>query len=104
MLEICDALQRCKGGVQYQLGLTGGLMPRVRRRAAIALTFAEREEVSRGLCAGGTLRSIARGLGRAPSTVSREVARHQGRSGYRANHADYEASVSALRPSPAAWH
>ena len=100
MLEICDALQRCKSAVQYQLNLSGGLMPRVRRRAAIALTFAEREEISRGLCAGGSLRSIARGLDRAPSTVSREVARHHSRAGYRANHADYEASVSALRPKP----
>jgi IS30 family transposase len=100
MEEICDALRRSCSAVRYQLSLSGGLLPRVRRRSARALTFAEREEVSRGVCAGRSLRSIARGLGRAPSTVSREVARHWGRSGYRANHADYEASVAALRPKP----
>jgi IS30 family transposase len=98
--EICDALRRSWASVLEQLSLSGGLQPRVRRRAARALTFAEREEVSRGLCAGRSLRCIARGLGRAPSTVSREVARHWGRYGYRANHADYEASVAALRPKP----
>jgi IS30 family transposase len=62
--------------------------------------MAEREEISRGLCAGESMRSIARGLGRAASTISREVARHSGRQGYRANHADYEAWVSAQRPKP----
>ncbi len=62
--------------------------------------MAEREEISRGLGSGESLRSIARRLARAPSTVSREVARHGGRARYRANHADYEASVSALRPKP----
>jgi IS30 family transposase len=98
--EICHALGRKWSSVLEQLALSGGLQPRVRRRAARALTVAEREEVSRGLCAGRSLRCIARGLGRAPSTVSREVARHWGRYGYRANHADYEASVSALRPKP----
>ena len=98
--EIGEALQRCRSGVEWHLTQSGGLAPRLRRRSVIALTFAEREEVSRGLCAGGSLRSIARGLGRAPSTVSREVARHHGRSGYRANHAEYEAAVSALRPKP----
>jgi transposase, IS30 family len=98
--EICDALRRCRSAVGWQLSQSGGLVPRIRRRAAVALTFAEREEVSRGLCAGRSLRSIAQGLGRAPSTVSREVARHWGRSGYRANHADYEASVAARRPKP----
>ena len=77
--EICDALRRSWASVLEQLSLSGGLQPRVRRRPARALTFAEREEVSRGLCAGRSLRCIARGLGRAPSTVSREVARHWGR-------------------------
>jgi IS30 family transposase len=94
------ALHRSGSAVRYQLSLSGGLLPRVRRRAASALTFAEREEVARGVCAGRSLRAIAGGLGRAPSTVSREVARHWGRSGYRANHADYEASVAALRSKP----
>ena len=52
MEEICDALSRTRGAVRWQLAQSGGLLPRVRRRAAVALTLAEREEVSRGLCAG----------------------------------------------------
>jgi IS30 family transposase len=60
----------------------------------------EREEISRGLCAGQSIRSIAGGFGRAASTISREVRRHSGRYGYRANHADYEAWAWALRPKP----
>jgi IS30 family transposase len=60
----------------------------------------EREEISRGLGSGESVRSIARRLARAPSTVSREVARHGGRARYRANHADFEAARSALRPKP----
>lgn len=98
--EICDSLRRSRMAVHRQLLQTGGLEPRIRKRGPKALTMAEREEVSRGLCAGGSLRSIARRLGRAPSTVSREVAGHHGRAGYRANHADYEASLAALRPKP----
>jgi IS30 family transposase len=98
--EICDALGRSWSSVLEQLTLSGGLQPRDRRRAARALTFVEREEVSRGLCGGQSLRCFARGLGRAPSKVSREVARHWDRYGYRANHADCEASVAARRPKP----
>ena len=98
--EICQALKRTPTAVRVQLAERGGIAPQMRRRSALALTFAEREEISRGLCCDGSLRSIARRLGRAPSTVSREVARHRGRRGYRANHAEYEASLSALRPKP----
>ena len=98
--EICEALRCGRSGVHWHLAQSGGLPPPMRRRAPRALTMAEREEVSRGLCVGSSLRSIAKQLGRAPSTVSREVARHGGRLGYRANHADYEASVAALCPKP----
>ena len=62
--------------------------------------MAEREEISRGLAARQSIRCIARHLGRAASTISREVARHRSRYGYRANHADYEAWIWALRPRP----
>ena len=96
--EICHVLKRTAGAVRMQLGQHGGITPHVRRRSALALTLTEREEISRALCCGRSLRSIARSLGRAPSTISREVARHSGRMGYRANHAEYEASLSALRP------
>ncbi|WP_205215173.1 IS30 family transposase [Amycolatopsis albispora] len=64
------------------------------------LSLAEREEISRGLCAGWSLRRIARGLGRAASTVSREVARHGGPVAYRAVVADSAARVRARRPKP----
>jgi len=96
--EICRVLKRTPTAVRVRLAEHGGIAPQMRRRSALVLTFAEREEISRGLSCGGSLRSIARRLGRAPSTVSREVARHGGRLGYRANHAEYEASLSALRP------
>ena len=96
--EICRVLKRTPTAVRVRLAEHGGIAPQMRRRSALVLTFAEREEISRGLSCGGSLRSIARRLGRAASTVSREVARHGGRLGYRANHAEYEASLSALRP------
>jgi IS30 family transposase len=96
--EMCRVLKRVPSAVRVHLGQHGGIAPPIRRRAATALTLAEREEISRGLCSGASLRSIAKRLGRAPSTVCREVTRHSGRLHYRANHADYEASLSALRP------
>src|ERR1700678_1589964 len=76
----------------------GGIAPAVRRRALLALTLREREEISRGLASGSSIREIAKGLERAVSTVSREVARHGGRPAYRASPADGEAWQSALRP------
>jgi IS30 family transposase len=97
--EICQALKRNSSPVHAQLAIRGGIAPPGRVRAVV-LKMAEREEISRGLGSGESVRSIARRLSRAPSTVSREVARHGGRARYRANHADYEASVSALRPKP----
>jgi IS30 family transposase len=98
--EICAALQRVPGAIWFRLRAHGGIAPPLRRRARTALTLAEREEISRGLCSGASMRSIAQRLGRTPSTVSREIARHSGRKDYRANHAEYEASLSALRPKP----
>ena len=75
-----------------------GIAPAVRRRALLALTLREREEISRGLASGSSLREIAKCLERAVSTLSREVARHGGRPAYRASPADGEAWQSALRP------
>jgi IS30 family transposase len=62
----------------------GGIRPRPRRRSRLALTLVEREEISRGVINGGSLRVIAASLGRAVSTVSREVARNGGIGQYRA--------------------
>ncbi|EAQ5964033.1 IS30 family transposase, partial [Salmonella enterica subsp. enterica serovar Senftenberg] len=76
----------------------GGIRPGPRRRAAGRLRFEEREEISRGLAAGRSLRSIAAGLGRSTSTVSREVAAGGGRRRYRAAAADRGAWARATRP------
>ena len=76
----------------------GGIAPLARRRSRLALTLAEREDISRGIASGSSIRAIARGMNRAPSTVSREVTRHGGWPAYRAHDADRQAWVSALRP------
>jgi IS30 family transposase len=77
---------------------SGGWPPVVRRRAARALQRADREEISRGLAAGLTFRAVARQLGRAASTISREVGRHGGRAAYRAHDADAVAWERGRRP------
>ncbi len=77
--------------------LGSGLTRGVDRRAGC---FADREEISRGLAAGRSLRAIAAGLGRAPSTISREVTAHGGRRRYRAAPADQQAWSQAKRPKP----
>ena len=84
--------------IQFMLAQHGGIAPAVRRRSPLTLTLAEREEISRGIASGGSIREIAKGLKRAVSTVSREVARHGGRPLYRASDADQQAWNSALRP------
>jgi hypothetical protein len=76
----------------------GGIVPPVRRRSLLVLTAVEREDISRGLASGSSIRDIAKALQRAASTVSREVVRHGGRPLYRANEADHQAWESALRP------
>jgi len=80
------------------LARNGGIRPAPRRRSCRALTLAEREEISRSVVAGHTIRSIAASLGRAPSTISRELRRNGGRQGYRASQADEAAWVRARRP------
>ncbi len=76
----------------------GGVRPAPRRRAVRHLTLHEREEISRGLARGESLWVIAGRLGRTPSTVSREVARNNGRVRYRAHRADRAAWGRARRP------
>ena len=76
----------------------GGIAPAARQRSRIALSLAEREDISRGIASDSSIRTIASGLGRAASTVSREVTRHGGRAAYRAHDADRQAWKSALRP------
>ena len=91
-------MRRHPSTVRDLLKRSGGIRPVPRRRWELRLSLAEREEISRGLAAGLSLRSIATGLGRAPSTVSREVASNGGRTGYRALAADQAAWVRAARP------
>ena len=69
------ALGSVASTVRRELQYTGGIAPAQRRRSASVLSLIEREEVSRGIAAGGTIRVIAKTLNRAPSTVSQEVAR-----------------------------
>lgn len=76
---IARDLDRSHSTVQGALARSGGIRPAPQRRSRRALSLAEREEVSRGLAAGRSLRAIAAQLGRAPSTVSREIRRNGGR-------------------------
>ena len=80
------------------LAPTGGIRPPPRRRSRLALTLAEREEISRGIARDLSLRAIATQLGRAPSTISREVSRNGGLQRYRASKADEAAWDRARRP------
>jgi IS30 family transposase len=92
--------RRNKTGVLRIVTLHGGIAPAPRRRALAALRLEEREEISRGIAVGQSIRRIAQVLGRAPSTVSREIRRNGGSQGYRANQADRSAWERALRPKP----
>jgi IS30 family transposase len=98
--EIGRAIGKDHVVVHFVLARRGGIAPPRRRRSRRTLTLSEREDISRGIAGGGSLRAIAKGLSRTPSTVSREVARHGGRAQYRANEADQQAWHSALRPKP----
>ena len=74
--DIARALERTKGAIHHVLAFNGGIPPVARRRAPVALRLDEREEISRGIAGGESIRRIAASLRRSPSTVSREVARH----------------------------
>jgi hypothetical protein len=76
----------------------GGIAPAARRRSRLALTLAEREDISRGIASGWPLREIARRLDRAASPVSREITGHGGHPAYRAHDADSQAWEAGLRP------
>jgi IS30 family transposase len=99
VLSIASELgQRSSSNIYRVLEATGGIAPAQRSRSSRVLSFGEREEISRGIAAGDTIRAIARNLKRAVSTVSQEVARHGGRPRYRAAQADDAAWESARRP------
>lgn len=98
MSSIGRVFDRQSSSVFSVISPTGGIRPPVRRRGSGALSLSEREEISRGLSIKHSLRAIAQQLGRAPSTISREVLRNGGSAGYRAAASDQAAWDRALRP------
>ena len=97
--DIARTMGKGEMGLYQVVWAHGGFAPRQRCRSRLALTLPEREEISRGLCARHSIRQIAQGLGRSPSSVSREIARNGGQWWqYRAHLADRRAWDRALRP------
>jgi IS30 family transposase len=97
---IARALGVSPTAIGKRLRRLGGLVPVRRTRSPRVLSSAEREEISRGIAGGQSVRAVARQLHRAPSTISREVQRHGGRARYRARAADAAAWRRARRPQP----
>lgn len=93
-------LNRSGCAVRWLVCRAGGMAPLATKRSELRLSLAEREEISRGVAEGATFAAIAKGLGRAASTVSREVAANGGRSKYRAHAADERAVGLLSRPKP----
>ena len=89
--------------IYFQLAPYGGIRPAPRRRSRLALTLSEREEISRGIVARRSIRSMASLLGRSPSTVSREVCRNGGYDRYRAAVADYRPGSAPVARNDASW-
>ena len=89
--EIGRAFGKDHGSIVFLMSQHGGIAPAVHRRSQRVLTLAEREEISRGIACGLSIREIAQGLQRAASSVSQEMARHGGRPLYRASEADQRA-------------
>ena len=96
--QIAQLFDRNHGSIQRILAESGGIRPDPRYRSRLALTLAEREEISRAVVAGRSIRSIATSLGRAPSTISREIKRNGDQECYRASQADQAAGDRTLRP------
>ena len=98
VVSIARGLRRSTHSLHRVVIAHGGIAPAERTRSVRSLSLGERELISRGLAAGHSLRRIAGDLERAPSTISREIARHGGRTRYRAVEADELAWASARRP------
>jgi IS30 family transposase len=92
------AFGKPSSSIYFQLAPHGGIRPVPRRRSRLALTLSEREEISRGIATAQSARSMARLLGRSPSTVSRELSRNGGYDRYRAALADETAWAQGRRP------
>jgi len=95
---IAELFDHNHSSIQRILAETGGIQPAQRRRSRLALTLAEREEISRSVAAGQSIRSVATRLRRAPSTISREIMRNGGQECYRTSQADQAAWDRGRRP------
>jgi IS30 family transposase len=96
--QIARLFDRYHSSIQRILAESGGIRPAQRQRSRLALTLSEREEISRGVVVGSSIRSNAAALGRAPSSISRELRRNGGPGDYRASRADEAAWTRACRP------
>ena len=96
--DIGRLFNRGHGSIAGILSRAGGIRPRQRTRSCLSLTLSEREDISRGISAGLSMRTMAAQIGRSPSTVSREIARNGGYDDYRASSADQAAWDRAQRP------
>jgi IS30 family transposase len=98
--SIGRAFDRGHSSIAGHFERAGGIRPAARRRSRLALRLSEREEISRGIASGLSLRAIASQLERSPSTISREISRNGGLKHYRASQADKAAWDRAHRPKP----
>jgi len=96
--SIARSIDRHSSCIYGLLSRTGGIRPPDRKRTATSLSLTEREEISRGIAAMCSIRTIAIKLNRSPSTISREINRNGGYHVYRATHADEDAWARAKRP------
>jgi len=96
--QIAQLFDRHHPSIERILAESGGIRPAQRHRSRLALTLPEREEISRAVVAGQSIRSIATSLGRAPSTISREIKRNGDQECYRASQADQAAWDRTRRP------
>jgi IS30 family transposase len=96
--QFARLFDRGHSSIQRILCETGGIRPPRRLRSSLVLSSREREEISRGVVGGRSMRTMAASLGRAPSTISREISRNGGRHAYRASAADASAWQRARRP------
>jgi transposase, IS30 family len=99
--RIAKHLDRQNSSLRMFIADHGGKRPSARERSDLRLSLHEREEISRGLAAGLSMRAIAATLHRSPSTVCREVNANGGPAKYRALQADRGAERRALRPKRA---
>lgn len=98
MAHIAQRIEKPPATVFSYLQYHGGIRPYVRARSPRALTHEDREEISRGIAAGKSIRTLAACLGRSPSTISREINKNGGIDEYRATDADKAAFKRGKRP------